>query len=311
LVISLAKGKEPLGGPVRLDPKAFEVEELYAAMERDIDALRMTELLIENRLLVDGRSIHDDQRFISGRPDLSSTSIDADELRELVRTPELCNRVYQSVRLLDWDGDLILSVFINFTRKGSCLLAEVRHFLLAPIMDNFREVDLLASRSRAQNLTYELRAAWRIITALLTAPFIFIGTVFGIVPHRKSRQSGNHGIDADSGDNYGAMTSIRELAQSARYRRYFQQVDYTWSQKLLDQQVLDTVMAFLDAHDIDISQFEEQRTTILNQGILISGGQFNAGSVAVGESSQARMTQFTQGIRDRVGQAERRQGDTT
>lgn len=111
---------------------------------------------------------------------------------------------------------------------------------------------------------------------------------------------------ADTGSefNFGALTSVRELAQSGRYRKYFQQIDQDLNTKLINRQVIDTVMEFLDAHNIDISQFEEQRATILNQGLLISGGQFNAGSVAVGEHSRARMTQFTQGVQATL----RRQG---
>jgi hypothetical protein len=94
-------------------------------------------------------------------------------------------------------------------------------------------------------------------------------------------------IEDDPGYNYGAMTSIRELAQSKRYRKYFQQLDRSLNANLMDRQVLDTIMTFLDAHDIDISQFEEQRTTILNQGILMSGGKLSAGSIAIGERSRA------------------------
>jgi hypothetical protein len=103
-------------------------------------------------------------------------------------------------------------------------------------------------------------------------------------------------IDDDPEYNFGAQTSIRELAQSAHYRKYFQQVDRGLNTKLIDRQVLDSIMTFLDAHDIDISQFEEQRTTILNQGLLISGGQVSAGSVAVGEHSRAGVTQFLQNV---------------
>ena len=61
-------------------------------------------------------------------------------------------------------------------------------------------------------------------------------------------------------------------------------------------------MEFLDAHNIDISQFEEQRATILNNGLLVSGGEFKAESVAVGERARAAATHFTQGVQAFRGQ---------
>jgi hypothetical protein len=89
---------------------------------------------------------------------------------------------------------------------------------------------------------------------------------------------------------------VRELAQARHYRRYFQQIDRDLNVKFLDRQLLDTIVDFLDAHNVDVSQFLEQRQMILNNGLLVSGGEFKAGSVAVGEQARAGMTQFTAGV---------------
>jgi hypothetical protein len=91
-------------------------------------------------------------------------------------------------------------------------------------------------------------------------------------------------------------------AQSRHYRRYFQQVDRDLSTKFIDRQVLDTIVDFLDAHNVDTSQFAEQRSMILNNGLLVSGGEFTAGSVAVGEQARAGMTQFAQGVQSLLRQ---------
>jgi hypothetical protein len=303
--VNTGKGKEPPGSTIRLDPKPFEIEELYHAVCQDIEALDLTELLIENRLLVDGQSIRDDKRFIHDRMAPPATTIGAELLGELVRAPEPCNRTYQCVRMADWRGDLVLSVFINFTRRGSGLLTEVQHYLLAPVREAYREADQLASRTTARRVKTELRAAPAPVTAaLVMAPFRTCGSLWRLVTRWNRERSIKHRIDDNPEYNYGAGASIRELAQSDRYRKYFQQLDRSLNAKLIDRQLLDTIMTFLDAHNIDTSQFEEQRTTILNQGLLISGGQLSAGSIAVGERSRAGVTQFMQNI-----PANRKQGD--
>jgi hypothetical protein len=295
--VNLAKGKEPAGRNVRLAPKPFEVQELYQAVQQDIEELGLAGLLIEDRLLVDGQSIRDDTRFIQDRMAQPVTTIGAERLRELVHTPDLQNRAYQCVRMQDWRGDLVLSVFINFTRRGSGLLAEVQHYLLAPVRKPYREVDQMASRPTVRRWNTELRHAPATMTAaLVQAPFRTAGTLWRMGTRWNHERVIKRHIDDDPEYNFGAQTSIRELAQSAHYRKYFQQVDRGLNTKLIDRQVLDSIMTFLDAHDIDISQFEEQRTTILNQGLLISGGQVSAGSVAVGEHSRAGVTQFLQNV---------------
>jgi hypothetical protein len=301
--INLARGKEPPGGQVRLEPLSFAVEEFYQHVERDMAAIGLADLTIENRLLVDGQHIRDDRRFLPDREGRPVAGISADRLTELTREPELHNRPYQCIRLQTWEGDLVLSVFVNFTKRGTALLAEVQHFLLAPLQPEFRQADRLASWPLGRRLRTELRSVPSAITGtVIRAPFrvsrLLLRTGLGWHTERAALRQ----IRTDPEYNFGAMTSVRELAQSRHYRRYFQQVDRDLSTKFIDRQVLDTIVDFLDAHNVDTSQFAEQRSMILNNGLLVSGGEFKAGSVAVGEQARAGMTQFAQGVQSLLRQ---------
>jgi hypothetical protein len=301
--INLARGKEAPGGQVRLEPLSFEVEEFYQEIERDMAAIGLADLTIENRLLVDGQHIRDDARFLpdpEGRP---VAGISAERLAQLTGEPELANRSYQCIRLQTWEGDLVLSVFVNFTRRGTALLAEVQHFLLAPLQPEYRQADRLASWPFGQKLRAELRTVPSAIAGtVIRAPFrisrLLLRTGLGWHTERAALRQ----IRTDPEYNFGAMTSVRELAQARHYRRYFQQVDRDLSTKFIDRQVLDTIVDFLESHNIDTSQFQDQRSMILNNGLLVSGGEFKAGSVAVGEQARAGMTQFAQGVQSLLRQ---------
>ena len=133
-------------------------------VERDITASGLAGLTVENRLLVDGQNIRDDPRFLPDREGRPVTEIGADKLLELTREPEPLNRPYQCIRLQTWDGDLVLSVFVNFTKRGTVLLAEVQHYLLAPLQPDYRQADRLASWSLGQRLRTELRNAPAAVT---------------------------------------------------------------------------------------------------------------------------------------------------
>jgi hypothetical protein len=301
--INLARGKETLGGQVRLEPMSFEVDEFYGEVERDIMASGLAGLTVENRLLVDGQNVRDDVRFLPDSEGRPVTEIGADRLLELTREPEPLNRPYQCIRLQTWDGDLVLSVFVNFTKRGTVLLAEVQHYLLAPLQPEYRQADRLASWSLGQRLRTELGSAPLAVTrTMIRAPFRTAGLMVRTGMGWHTERAALRRIKTDPEYNFGAVTSVRELAQARHYRRYFQQVDRDLNTKFIDRQVLDTIVDFLDSHNIDTSQFQEQRSMILNNGLLVSGGEFKAGSVAVGEQARAGMTQFTQGVQSLLRQ---------
>jgi hypothetical protein len=225
------------------------------------------------------------------------TEIGPAQLLGLTREPEALNRPYQCIRLQTWDGDLVLSVFVNFTKRGTVLLAEVRHYVLGPLQPEYRQADRLASWSLGQRLRTEIRTApTAVIATMARSPFRVTGLMVRTGLGWRTERAARRRIKADPEYNFGAITSVRELAQARHYRRYFQQIDRDLNVKFLDRQLLDTIVDFLDAHNVDVSQFLEQRQMILNNGLLVSGGEFKAGSVAVGEQARAGMTQFTAGV---------------
>jgi hypothetical protein len=62
-------------------------------------------------------------------------------------------------------------------------------------------------------------------------------------------------------------------------------------------QILDTIVDFLDSRNVDTSEIKERRTTILNNGVIMSGGSIQAQSVAVGRDAKgivSRIASMTQ-----------------
>jgi hypothetical protein len=75
---------------------------------------------------------------------------------------------------------------------------------------------------------------------------------------------------------------------SPNYRRYFQRLDREMYVKTLEQRLLDAIIQFLDEHNVDVSDLVERQTTILNNGVMLSGGTIQAESLAVGTGARAR-----------------------
>jgi hypothetical protein len=87
--------------------------------------------------------------------------------------------------------------------------------------------------------------------------------------------------------DYGAQPSLRERTSSSAFEQHFQRLDAEMFLKILERQLLDAIVDFLDAHDIDTSDLKERETAILNNGVIVTGGAVNAQSLAVGQASRA------------------------
>jgi uncharacterized membrane protein YidH (DUF202 family) len=286
--LNVAKGKRALGNGARLTPLDFAVDELYDAVAADLETLALPGLTVEDRLYVDGEGIRDDKRFVSDRLARPSSQIPAEALRDLLRSPELTNRVYRCIRIRGWAGEYVLSVFLNFTSSGRSLFAEARYFLLAPVRNEHLAIDKLEPWPP---LGQKLRIA---ASALVVTPFLLaagvlrtLNEVRSAVRRWRAGRTTRRLIRTDPNFDYGATTSVRELAQSDTYRRYFQQLDREMTGKIVERQILDSIIRFLDERNIDTSEIEERQTAILNNGLIVSGGTLNAESLAVGTRARA------------------------
>jgi hypothetical protein len=287
--LSVLKGKQVLGNDSRLTPAPFELDGLYEAVQRDVEALQLDgagiKVAVEDRLYVDGQGLHGDRRFVLPEGGMLRAQVSDEELRAFVRSPELVNRVYRCIRIHGWRSEFVLSVYLNFARTGSGLFTQARYFLLLPLKEDYLSVDHFdPDMSTVQTLTEAARGAARPgeLGRLLLAPFSLFGAISPEIHRRRTRNT-----TPKRDFNYGATVSIRELAQANGYRKYFQQLDRDMIGKIVERQILDSVVGFLDSHHIDTSELEERQTAILNNGLIVSGGNVEADSLAVGTGAKS------------------------
>jgi hypothetical protein len=89
--------------------------------------------------------------------------------------------------------------------------------------------------------------------------------------------------------NYGSQLSLREAASDTRYHRYFQELDQDRYSKVIEKALLESLVLFLDDKGVDTSELVARQTTILNQGVYITGGaSVSAQNIAAGAKAQAR-----------------------
>ena len=285
-VVDLQKGKEDLDRTLR--PKPVAVEDLYDEVAAAVGSLGLERVELHDKLCINGQDVRDDPRFLPnpfGRP---APWVDPTVVKEFVVNPTHTVRHYKCVRVVDWSGELVLSVFLRFSKVAERLFVETSNFLLTPVRERFCQADELNPKpSLRQWMTLLSESAVQTPFLFVLSPLFVLHRVlhpWALWIHRREIR---RRIAENRAFNYGAVTSIRETAADNTYRRYFQKLDKEMYSKLLERTLLDTIIDFLDERNIDTSDLKERKTTILNSGVIVSGGSIEAENLAVGRRAKA------------------------
>jgi hypothetical protein len=285
--INVRKGKEILSGD-RRTPEEFEVGELYDVLRREFSPVSMRGLSVADHLYVHGQDVR-------GHPDIlpdvfaPPVRVVPEELVEHYRDGSSSQvRHYLVLRVEDWGGELVLSMFLRLQRISDSLFIEASYFLLPPISERLHRVDQLqAFPGTKEVLALVARSTWR---TLFLVPMSFVHLVRGAFAplnrHLDDRAERGR-ISSNAAFDYGALPTIREENTSKEYRRYFQKLDREMYSKTIERRIFEVLSQFLDEHGIDTGAFEERQSMVLNNGVMVTGGSFSADNVAAGARAKA------------------------
>jgi hypothetical protein len=291
LVVDLRRGKENLDGE-RLQPAPFQVDDLYECATERMRDLRLDRLGIESRLFVNGRDLDGLPWLLPNPSSRPFASADPRVVEHFRHRPSDRVRHYLAVRIVDWQGELILSLFLRFSFTGDNLFCEASYFLLPPVIEKYHAVDDLNSAADLRTVgELLLRSLLYTVPLTVIAPFAVLQRM--LAPFGQWQEDRRQRRLARQSPTYdrGAVTTVRERTMSRNYRHYFQKLDREMYVKLVEQQLLDAVITFLDDRNVDTSDLKQRRSTILNNGVIVSGGSIEAQNLAVGAGALARTEQ--------------------
>ncbi len=291
--IDISKRKEGLlstqGGSVR----PFRVSELYADITNAIAQLGLGNVSLEDKLYVNGQSIKDDVNFLPDRFSRPYSWVDPAFVKMFEDQPLEHIRYYKCIRVTSWDGEMLLSIFVRLRLAGKNLFVEADYELLPPVKERYHEIDTIEPTLTASKFFKFARRTF------LSTPLLWLHSIVDIgkyIFHEQilasRRANTNKSISENPAFDYGTSTSLREIASSPYYLLYFQRLDKEMYVKIIERQLLDTIVHFLDARNIDTTDLKARESTILNNGVIVAGGTFTAGNLAVGEKANATSVPF-------------------
>lgn len=295
----LPGSQKPLSSMTTSVVGEVNVDDLYARISRDLAGLQLERVSIDDKLYVNGKDVRDDQRFLKHPLARPQNRVGAEVIETAMLRSEERLRHYRCIRVVDWNGELVLSIFLRLAKLSHNLFVEASYFLLTPVANKYRQVD-----SMPASLTLR-RFLWIVTKAGFLSPFLMALSPFLLLWRAQSRfslwlhnrEEKKQILDNPSYD-YGADFSLRQWASSDEYQRYFQKLDKEMYFKVLEKNILDSILTFLEERNVDVSEFKQRQTTILNNGVIVSGGTLTANNLAVGEQAKStttmtnRVTQF-------------------
>jgi len=264
------------------EPRMFSVHEIYDYVQARLGELDFPGMTVSTRVFIDGRDIAEDRRFLPDPSRPPVTSISAELLRDLMSRPEERARPYLAVGLTSWQGDVVFTQFTRFLLSRSDLFVEAAHTVMPPLRSEFKEID---DQEREMELgTFFALAGGSLVSTIprLLGSISRLAHELGTEGRRERKRR-----QVERAGDYGALFSVREMAASRNWDRYFQVLDDARFRKVIEQRIFRSLVEFLEEHDIDASELKSKTDVVVNSGVMVTGGTVSVGAIAAGSNAQA------------------------
>lgn len=288
-VLDLDKSKEDISGS-KLDIIPFKIKELYDYMHEKLGGLDIANLSIHDRIFVHGKGIRDSRTFLPNILAHPVGQIPEEELLDYLNSSEKNVRFYKVLQVIDWEGDLIFSVLLRFRKNDKNLFVENNYYLLPPIKETYKSIDTIKPHMRTREYSAMLiTSIFSVFSHSIISIFDVLGRGINALDFfdRAAREK-REMVEDDLLFDYGANPSLREVVSQTKFTQHFQQLDKEMYVKMIEKQIFNVIEAFLSSKNIDTSEFKERETKILNNGVIVSGGNVKADNIAVGEKASVK-----------------------
>jgi len=290
--INTNKGKEEAGNV--FEPKSFEASEMYKFISDKLKD-QIGKVAIKDILCVNGKKI--DKRFLPNPYKKPNNIIGQEIIEKYIGISDENIRHYKSIRVHSWKDELILSIFFRIIKNNQYLFLETHFYLLTPLNEIYTQIDNISPEPTLSIRMAELQASvFLSIFLLFISPFTIFSYILSPLLRLLNNKATKNKIKNNLNFNYGAIINLRESHCSTVYKKHFQQLDTDMYLKIHEKQLLDFIVQFLELNNIDTSELKERQTTILNNGVILSGGAINTESFAVGQKAKSVMKRFGDGM---------------
>ncbi|WP_406074720.1 hypothetical protein [Micromonospora sp. NBC_01638] len=275
--------QDSAGNPRQVVP--FDAVDLHRELTRTVRAAGIPGLRVHNRLFVGGTGVAAVPMLLPDPMDRPSARVASKALRLGIAKPRPDARTYLCIEKISWNGELVVSLFVRAGLVAGDLFVEGHAFVLLPVRAEMCALDRLARNTR-EILWYALRdtsrSAWRL---LARSPLDLARIGFLHLERSRAVAADRRRVRRAQALDRGADVSIRDLAADRERIYLFAYADEEMTLNSLRRRVLTGIERFLDQHGVDTTQFNQEKSDIVNTNYNIQNALANA--MAIGTNANA------------------------
>lgn len=272
-------------------PKDFTEMELYEAIDAQFTSLKLPNLVLDEKVFYQGNRIRVNFDVL---PDFLSHPVPevSNDIVHQARSNALPGaRYYKIIQIRDSNGEVIVTTFIRIQKDEKTLFVEGNYFLLPPVV---RWIDNIDHQLFRASVTEHLALApivgiFSTITSLVRTPGLIITELlepFGFNEYRERKV-----VKRTPDYDYGSETSLREAISEPSYSKHFHKLDKERLMKTVEKRFFNSLSDFFESKNIDTSEFLQREAKILNNGVIVTGGNLQTENLSVGKRSSISVSQ--------------------
>jgi hypothetical protein len=242
----------------------FDAIELHAHLVKVIRQRGPAGVHVSNRLYLRGPTAKHIGGVLGGRLGQPQPIVDSAVIESALREPRSTIQTYLCLEKITFGGQLAVSMFVHAVLDQNLLTVMADSFFLPPLHRRFWAVLWLPRRRSLIFAKTLANAAGAVPHDFFAAPGALIRHWLRKVKRRYRLARDTYRVRHRREFDYGAASSIREDAADLDEARHVHIANEERYFRVLQHQVIDAVLEFLDNHNVDIAELRKQQSDILN-----------------------------------------------
>ena len=270
----------------------FESTELYNAIVSKISDV-FPSIQINDKLFGPGNQIRHNSDFLPNPLSFPKSSLEDNEFSLYKNGKDKFFRYYKTFQVSSWENELTLTFLLKIKKSKKYIFVESSYLFFPPLKKKFKEIDeLIFVKSVPRGESKFNSLSGEPFIKIFTNFFEILGEILFVLGEISSAfdfsftDEDEKNIKNNYNYNYGEITNLRKLISADIIENYFILSDLDEYTKIFEKRLLDVLSNFLEEKNIDVSEFKQRENNILNNGIIITGGQIQADNLSVGKKSK-------------------------
>lgn len=258
----------------------FSEDEMYNTIQNTLS----TKNNISQKLYINGSFLNGDTYLLSA---IDSGKFDMELWQKYSEYNGNNIRRYICITNNSQSQEIQTNFFIRFVKSDNTLFVEITATLLNPIALQYRILEQLPQKISFTRLVLIFQNS--IITAIsnLVKSVFYTASFFLTLPERLFEKSRiKKQIQENPLFDYGETSTLREDIADNSLQTFYNSMDDDQLFKQTEKNIFDSLINFLESKNIDTSDLSQQQTTIINNGLMMSGGEIKADNLVAGKMAK-------------------------